>query len=193
MILQNDSFFKQISPSEAKRQLIVLLQNAHAGERAAANAYYGHAKSFFVRDPKEKKEIFNIYQDELHHRARLKEMLRSLGAVPRPLREFGMFCVGLTIGTLCLFGGWFIPMYGAGRLESTNIAEYEVAARLAFISGNKGLIEELLTFAEVEWDHEKYFFEKASSHFLHRLFPKWKRPSERKSIQTLFAQFTTTK
>ncbi|MCC6137146.1 MAG: ferritin-like domain-containing protein [Bdellovibrionaceae bacterium] len=183
------SFVNRLSKEEALQHLICLLQNAHAGERAAANAYYGHALSVFVRDPAEKKEIFDIYKEELHHRARLHSMLTTLNAAPRLTREWGMFCVGFVIGTLCLIGGWFIPMYGAGKLESTNIVEYEVAARLAQIAGRADLAPELLTFAEVEWDHENYFHNKASNHFLYKYTPRWQRPSKRESIQRSFVNF----
>lgn len=178
-----------LSKIEAKKKLIKLFQNAHAGEKAAANAYYGHGISLFVTDKVEKKEIFEIYQDELHHRKRLYEMLEELGAKPRFFREMLMFSIGFVIGTLCLFGGWFIPMYGAGKLESENVEEYEVAARLAFISGHHQFLEELILFAEVEWDHELYFRKKAESHWIYRFMPKWKKPSSRESIKALFLDF----
>ena len=48
-------------------------------------------------------------------------------------------------------------MYGAGRLESGNIVEYEIAAGYARDCGSGDLIDCLLTMAEVEWEHEKYF------------------------------------
>ena len=53
--------------------------------------------------------------------------------------------------------GWFAPMYGAGRLESRNIREYETAARYARDCGREEFIDCLLTMAEVEWEHEYYF------------------------------------
>lgn len=99
----------------AHQQLIVLLQNAHAGELAAACAYWGHSHSLFVRNKKEKSELLKIYQDELHHRKELKKMLAQLGAQPRAARELLMATIGSVIGFLCLCGGWFIPMYDAGK------------------------------------------------------------------------------
>lgn len=177
---------KKLNPAEAKSQLITLLQNAHAGERAAANAYWGHGHSLFVTDSIERKEIEKIYFEELHHRARLREMLTELGAAPRLSREILMYCIGSVICILCLFGGWFIPMYGAGKLESTNIVEYEVASRLAYLAGYKHFVSELLEFAEIEWDHELYFFNKTASHRLYNYSPKWTRPPERTSIRKNF-------
>lgn len=186
MIMQNEDHYLQLSPADAKAKLIRLLQDAHAGERAAANAYWGHGYSLFVRDKQERAEILEIYQQEIHHRLRLREMLDDLGASPRPLREAGMYLIGFCIGLFCLFGGWFIPMYGAGKLESTNIVEYEVAARLAFMAGFPQLIDELLFFAEIEWDHEQYFYRKTITHPLHKAIKPWNRPPERGSIQFKF-------
>lgn len=178
-----------ISPDEAKNQLIHLLQLAHAGEKAAANAYYGHYKSLFVRNKIEKNEIKNIYNDELHHRSRINEILIQLNAKPNFKYECVFFITGFIIGCLCLFGGWFIPMYGAGKLESTNIEEYEVAARLAHLAGFTELTEELLTFAEIEWDHELYFRNKSKKHFLYTYFPKWKLPKNREKIKNDFINY----
>ncbi len=180
---------RRLNPIEAKLTLIKLLQSAHAGEKAAANAYYGHAQSLFVKSEKEKKEILDIYKDELHHRKRLGEMLIELKASPKPLKEFLMYTVGFVIGFLCLFGGWFIPMYGAGKLESENVEEYEVAARLALLAGLSHLIDEFLVFAEVEWDHELYFRRKAQSHRLSQTFSLWKKPKARESIRKNFETF----
>lgn len=174
---------------EAKRRLVKLLQNAHAGEKAAANAYYGHAYSPFVKNSKEKEEILGIYKDEIHHRKRLGEMLLDLNSSPAILKEIIMYTVGFIIGFLCLFGGWFIPMYGAGKLESENVEEYEVAARLAFLAGLDHLIDELLIFAEVEWDHELYFRTKAENHKLSKYVPFWSPLKARERIKKDFKEF----
>lgn len=187
---------KALQPDEAKRALVRLLQNAHAGEKAAANAYYGHALSLFTRSKVEKNEIKEIYKDELHHRKRLYEILQSLDAKPRCFRELLMYTIGFTIGSLCLFGGWFLPMYGAAKLESENVEEYEIAARLVLIAqlnhSHPFLIDELLTFAEVEWDHELYFRRKAENHWLAKFFPFWKKLKKRAKIREDFTSFTKT-
>src|SRR5207237_3780572 len=86
-------------------------------------------------------------------------------------------------------GGWFFPMYGAGRLESQNIREYEHAARLAAAAGCDELVEELLVMAEVEWDHERFFREQSASHFLWRAVPHWPVPPPRAEIRASFARF----
>jgi hypothetical protein len=100
--------------------------------------------------------------------------------------ERTMRCVGTAISLFCRVGGWFCPMYGAGRLERRNIVEYEEAARAAHASGNEDMVEDLIDMAEVEWDHERYFREKAASHFLWRWFPKWTAPGTREEIRARF-------
>src|SRR5688500_20285902 len=83
-------------------------------------------------------------------------MLQSLRAGPTKRRQLRATVVGRTLGLLCHVSGWFAPMYGAGRLESRNIVEYETAARYARECGREDLIDCLLTMAEGEWDHERY-------------------------------------
>jgi hypothetical protein len=167
--------------------LIHLLQNAHAGERAAAFAYQGHSLS--VSSPIEKADIAQIEADEWRHRDELGHMLSELGGRPRWLREVWMMCVGTFISLFCRVGGWFIPMYGAGKLERGNIEEYEIAARLALDCGLSQYVECLLDMAEVEWDHELYFRSKAASHRLWRLLPGWSAPPPRTAIRDSFREY----
>lgn len=178
--------YSSLSKLEAKKKLIALLQSAHAGEKAAAYAYWGHAYSPFIKSNAEKKEILKIRSEELHHRAELRAMLSSLGASPNTLKEMAMNIIGMMICVLCIPGGWYIPMYGAGKLESKNIEEYEVAARLAWVAGRHDLVDALLAFAEVEWDHEAYFRSKADGHFLNKLLPLWPRVPPREHIRKSF-------
>ncbi len=186
--LQN---FPQIEKMQARKHFVRALQNAHAGELAAAWAYTGHGYSLFVWDKQEKAEILKIRDEELHHRKRIREMLDELGGKPRLLPEFLFLCIGLTIAFLCLLGGWFIPMYGAGKLESGNIFEYEVAARLAFMAGLEKYVPELLEFGELEWDHELYFRKKTNSHFLAKLIPLWPSPKAKERIGSEFKSWQT--
>lgn len=185
------SLLEQNPPNktQARRLLISLLQSAHAGEKAAANAYYGHAICIFLKNKQEKKDILEIYQDELDHRTHLMEMLSKLGAKPSCFKEVAMYCVGAIIAVLCQFGGWFIPFYGAGKLESQNIEEYELAARLAFLAGELQFVDDLLDFAEKEWDHELYFRTQCSLHWMSSIFPIWPALDSRDSIRLKFAEF----
>jgi hypothetical protein len=94
------------------------------------------------------------------------------------------------ISVLCRLGGWFVPMYGAGRLERPNISEYEVAARHAWIAGREEWTDTLLHLAEVEWDHEAWLREKTLGHVLARIVPVWGAPPPREQIRESFETFT---
>ena len=158
----------------ARRRLVVLLRRAYSGELAAALAYAGHWRS--LRDPQQRSAVRRIQAEELAHRARIHEMLTALGARPSRLLELRMRLTGLAIAALCFVGGWYIPMYGAGRIERVNIREYEEAAALAFQSGLPDWGHELLAMAVVEWDHERFFRRHVESHWLARFFPPWPAP-----------------
>jgi demethoxyubiquinone hydroxylase (CLK1/Coq7/Cat5 family) len=168
-------------PADDLRKLITELQHAYSGELAAGYAYRGHWKS--VRDEAERSRIRQIEDEEWHHRRLVGGMLQQLGARPLKLREAVFFTIGRVLGALCHVSGWFLPMYGAGKLESRNILEYERAARYASASGHEDLIECLLDMAEVEWDHEAYFRERVNGHGLLRMFPLWPAPPPRESIR----------
>jgi rubrerythrin len=165
----------------ARRQLIRILQLAYSGERAAAYAYRGHWKS--VRDPDERRRIREIEQEEWHHRELVGGLLSTLGAAPSRRRELRALIIGRVLGALCHVSGWFAPMYGAGRLERRNIFEYEDAARFALDSGHADFLECLLTMAEVEWEHERYFRSKVEGHSWSRTFRVWSAPPPKEQIR----------
>jgi hypothetical protein len=91
------------------------------------------------------------------------------------------------IAGICHVGGWFIPMFGAGKLERGNIVEYEVAADYALACGREELVECLLTMAEVEWEHERYFRSKVEGHWMLRLFKLWEPAPPKETIRAKFA------
>jgi rubrerythrin len=155
----------------ARAKLIRQLQGAYSGELAAGFAYRGHWRS--VRDAAERARIAEIEADEWHHRELVAGLLRDLGGKPNRVRDAIFWCIGRTLGALCHISGWFVPMYGAGKLERGNIVEYEEAAEFARACGHSEMIECLLTMAEVEWEHERYFRERIEGHALLRLFPLW--------------------
>ena len=91
---------------DPKQNLIRILQNAHAGEQAAAYAYRGHWKS--VNDKEQSERIKQIEEEEWDHRKRVRAWLNKLEAEPKPLREKVflddwssarslMFCFGLVL------------------------------------------------------------------------------------------------
>lgn len=164
-------------PVVAKLRLIGVLRAAYSGERAAALAYVGHARS--VRDPAEREQISIIGAEEITHRLRVGEMLAELGGAPSALREVIFFGIGRTISALCHVIGWYCPMYGAGWIERRNIQEYVDAAGFAAETGRQDLAEELMTMAQVEWDHEQWFRAKVAGHWLRRVLPVWQAPPPR--------------
>lgn len=173
---------------DAKSRLIKQLRGAYSGELAAGFAYRGHWNS--VSDPVEREQIRNIEAEEWHHRELVGAMLRTLGGNPSRIREAIFWCIGKGIAFLCHIGGWFIPMYGAGRLERGNIVEYEEAAVFARDCGHEEMIEELLEMAEVEWEHERYFRAKVEGHFLLRVLRVWEPAPPKESIRARWAQQT---
>src|SRR5262245_60730717 len=102
----------------ARLKLVAQLQLAYSGELGAGFAYRGHWRS--LRDPEERTRVRQIEEEEWHHRKLVGDMLADLGAGPRPLREAVFWTIGRTLGFLCHVSGWFLPMYGAGRLERRN-------------------------------------------------------------------------
>ena len=170
----------------AREALIGVLRHAYSGERAAAYAYRGHARS--VRDPGERSRIRQIEDEEWRHRELVGGLLRQLGARPSPVAELRAAVIGRTLGALCFVAGWFAPMYGAGRLESGNIVEYEDAARYARDGGRPELADCLLEMAEVEWEHEAYFRSRIEGSRWLRVFPLWPKPSPKEEIRRHFVQ-----
>jgi len=164
--------------------LVAILQLAYSGELAAAYAYRGHWKS--VADPDERVRIEEIENEEWHHRQLVGEMLDKLGQKPNPRREKRARLLGRTLGFLCHLTGWLAPMYGAGRLESQNIREYETAARYAIECGREEFVDCLLTMAEVEWEHEKYFRSRVLIHRFGKRLPIWPEPPDKETIRSRF-------
>lgn len=171
--------------SDARTSLIHVLRSACSGELAAGYAYRGHWKSLRASTP-ERERIRVIEAEEWHHRKLVRDLLAELGSAASAKREVLFWMIGRTIGFLCRIGGWFIPMYGAGRLESTNIKEYEDAARFAEAAGRSDMIDCLLTMAEVEWEHEKFFREQIIGHWMLRFFPLWDAPPPRETIRARY-------
>jgi hypothetical protein len=167
-----------------RHNLIALLQLAYSAELAAAYAYRGHWHS--VTDTDERKRIEQIENEEWHHRKLVGEMLSSLNSRPNAFREVRAVIIGRVLSVLCHLSGWLVPMYGAGKLESRNIREYETAARFAHRCGRHDLIDCLLTMAEVEWEHEHYFRLRVLSHRWANRLPIWPQPPNKDTIRKSF-------
>jgi len=160
--------------NNAHSNLICILQNAHAGELAAAYAYRGHWKS--VKDADEKSGIKRIEAEEWEHRENNRKWLKILGAKPKFLREKVFWTIGRTLGVLCFVSGWFFPMYFAGRLESANTEEYKTAAEFAKELEMHECHDELMEMSAKELEHEEFFRRIVANHRLlplTRKFFKW--------------------
>ena len=155
----------------ARENLIRILQNAHAGELAAAFAYRGHWRSLKKNSP-EKTHIQKIEREEWEHREAVARWLEQLGAKPNFRREKIFWTIGKFIGAGCYVSGWFFPMYFAGRLESQNVQEYIDAAEFAKELGMHECFEEMMEMSRVEGEHEIFFSQAVASH---RLLPITKR------------------
>jgi rubrerythrin len=169
---------------KSKGNLIAILQLAYSGELAAAYAYRGHWHS--VAGVADRERIQQIEDDEWHHRRLVGEMLTKLDARPSRIREIRATIIGRSLGLLCHLSGWLAPMYGAGRLESRNIGEYEAAARFARDCECDQFIDCLLTMAEVEWEHELYFRSCVESHRWGRRLRLWRKPERKETIRESF-------
>lgn len=172
--------------ASAEADLIAILRLAYSGERAAAYAYRGHWKS--VLAPEERERIRQIEEEEWHHRRLVGDMLAALGVSATNYAERRAWLIGRSLGLLCHVSGWLAPMYGAGKLESRNVREYELAARHARASGHDEWVDCLLTMAEVEWEHEAFFRSRVLSHRLGRRLPIWPAPPPKRVIRESFAE-----
>ena len=164
--------------------LIAILRLAYSGELAAAYAYRGHWRS--VKDEATRARIREIEEEEWHHRRLVGRMLQQAGSRPSRAREFRAAVIGRALGALCHLTGWLLPMYGAGRLESRNIREYETAARHASRAGHAEFVDCLLGMAEVEWEHERYFRACVESHRWGPRVRLWPAPPPKEAIRETF-------
>jgi demethoxyubiquinone hydroxylase (CLK1/Coq7/Cat5 family) len=143
----------------SERALVALLRAAYSGEKGAALAYRGHARS--VGDPLVRAAIERIEEEEWAHRQLVGEMLRDLGGAPGPMREAVQGAIGRTLGALCGVFGWTLPMLGAWILERWNVSQYARAAEHADAIGRFGDAKTLRRMSDVEVTHARFFREAA--------------------------------
>lgn len=169
---------------DGQAELVNLLQLAYSAEMGAALAYRGHWCS--LAKSTERAEVRHIEAEEWLHRREVGTLLRDLAVHPRFAYEIRFFLIGQVLRRLCYLAGWFVPMYGAGRLESRNYREYAQAAEYALDCGHGDYVNCLLSMAETEWDHECYFRGKVESHPWHRFVPMWQQLPPRTTIREAF-------
>jgi hypothetical protein len=148
--------------------LVRLLQLAYSAERAAAFAYQGHADS--VSDPDVVASLKQIEDDEWHHRACVLTIMNNLDVSPLLWFELKYFVIGQIIALSCYIIGWFMPMYFAGRLESGNVNEYVELKRLLHAHGTNEYDAVVDQMTQVEKNHEVFFSEQITGHWMLPLF-----------------------
>ena len=153
------------SEHELRTTLVRILQDAHAGELAAAYAYQGHSRSLW-RHPAARAEVERIEAAEWHHRRLVAALLVALDARPRRPREWLMAVTGRFFGLLCFVGGWFAPMYAAGRLEAMNVGQYSDACEAAAGLGLDDAVVQLDEMTAEEDRHEQWFGDQCRGHWL---------------------------
>ena len=141
-------------------RFIRMLQDAHAGELAAAYAYRGHARS--LRHGPIRTEITRIEGAEWHHRALVGAMMTEHGARPRRRREFLMAAIGRFFGALCFIPPRVGPMYAAGRLEASNVRQYVQARDWALELGYGDYEVGFDEMIAEEARHETFFAEQSA-------------------------------
>jgi len=155
-------------PGTDQAQLRQLLQLAYSAERAASFAYQGHARS--VTDTEQRAAIQQIEADEWHHRDCVLAIMAEFDVSPSPWLEAKYWIIGQFISMSCYVIGWFMPMYFAGRLESGNVNEYITLKRLLHdqsIHHHDTVVDQM---AQVEKDHEVYFSQQVTGHWMLPLF-----------------------
>jgi hypothetical protein len=152
--------------------LVNLLQRAYSGEKAAAFAYIGHARS--LPDAVAKSAVQQIEQDEWNHRENLRRLMVQYEVPPSRWLEVKLHIIGRIISASCHVIGRFMPFFFAGKLESGNVCEYFVMMRHFHSLGIHEHDAMLYEMGLKEKEHEVYFLEQIKTSGLlplfHRLF-----------------------
>ena len=150
--------------------LVKLLQRAYSGEKAAAFAYIGHARS--LRDPAAKAAVRQIEEDEWKHRENVLGLLRRYDVPVSRWLEVKLHIIGRLISASCHVIGRFMPFFFAGKLESGNVCEYFVMMRHFHSLGIHEHDAMLYEMGMKEKEHEVYFLEQIKAS---RLMPFFQR------------------
>lgn len=150
--------------------LATLLQRAYSGEKAAAFAYIGHARS--LRDPAAKAAVRQIELDEWKHRENVLALMRRYEVPVSRWLEVKLHIIGRVISASCHVIGRFMPFFFAGKLESGNVCEYFVMMRHFHTLGIHDHDAMLYEMGMKEKEHEVYFLEQIRQS---RLLPLFER------------------
>jgi len=151
--------------------LVKLLQKAYSGEKAAAFAYIGHARS--LRDPAAKAAVKQIEEDEWKHRENVLGLMRRYDVPVSRWLEVKLHIIGRIISASCHVIGRFMPFFFAGKLESGNVCEYFVMMRHFHSLGIHEHDAMLYEMGMKEKEHEVYFLGQIRTSRLLPLFQRW--------------------
>jgi hypothetical protein len=151
--------------------LVKLLQKAYSGEKAAAFAYIGHARS--LRDPAAKAAVRQIEEDEWKHRENVLGLMRRYDVPVSRWLEVKLHIIGRIISASCHVIGRFMPFFFAGKLESGNVCEYFVMMRHFHSLGIHEHDAMLYEMGMKEKEHEVYFLGQIRTSRLLPLFQRW--------------------
>ncbi|MBL9166191.1 MAG: hypothetical protein JNN07_00450 [Verrucomicrobiales bacterium] len=159
--------------------LVRLLQRAYSGEKAAAFAYIGHARS--LRDPAAQAAVRQIELDEWKHRENVLELMRRYEVPVSRWLEVRLHIIGRVISASCHVIGRFMPFFFAGKLESGNVCEYFVMMRHFNSLGIHDHDDMLYEMGMKEKEHEIYFLDQIRKSGLLPLFERLFSWGERRS------------
>lgn len=138
-----------------QKKFIKQLQDAHAGEIGAYYAYGGHWKA--VSDPAQRMMIRFIQKEELEHIRTLDLMLYLLRATPNQRKDTVFTVIGKTLGYLCKWTGYFMPMWGAKVIERIGVNNYKKMSATASKLQLHDFAQTLGEMYQIELEHEEYF------------------------------------
>lgn len=150
--------------------LVKLLQRAYSGEKAAAFAYIGHARS--LRDPAARAAVRQIEIDEWQHRENIRGLMAQYDVPVSRWYEVKFHIIGRMISAACHVIGRFMPFFFAGKLESGNVCEYFVMMRHFHSLGVHDHDAMLYEMGMKEKEHEVYFLGRIQGS---RLLPLFER------------------
>ncbi len=150
--------------------LVKLLQKAYSGEKAAAFAYIGHARS--LKDPAAKAAVRQIEEDEWKHRENVRGLMERYEVPVSRWLEVKLHIIGRVISASCHVIGRFMPFFFAGKLESGNVCEYFVMMRHFHSLGIREHDAMLYEMGMKEKEHEVYFLEQIRKDRLMPLFER---------------------
>jgi len=139
------------------KKLIRMLQQAHAMEVGAMEAYTGHIAS--LPHGRIKTELRIIRLEELTHKLYVEAILQSLEAKPSPFLDRVFWLIGRTISVSCRVMPYRVAMWGAGLIEKLGSISYYRISRECNGLDKTVTYGLLLDMAIQEEEHEEFFKE----------------------------------